>query len=138
MSSVEEKIILELSKHNKPVSYSTFRESFKESDFLERFCFLVTTGDIMVLGWKNEKSKYPEEAVKINMLYEQYTGESGGIHLNKGNIRRYVGDFLKGPIAESQSKAFEKTDRTKEPMILYRLNWPRMMEWLDSKKESGT
>jgi len=125
MAVIEEKIISELSKHQEPVKYSDLRKKFKEPNFLERFCFLITTGDIMVLGWAYEKSKHPEEAMRINKIHDQYTGESGGIRSDREHIRQYVEEIFKGP----KSQPFEEMGDN-EPVILYRPNLPGMMKRL--------
>ena len=133
MSTTDEKIISELSKQSNVVKYSTFREKFTDQNFFDRLTFLITTGDVLVAGWNEEKSKYPEEAVKINRVFQQYHGEKGGVPVDNGEeLTQYVKDLLSG--RESQSSALKKMNMENDPFLISRTNWQKYLKETEKSK----
>jgi hypothetical protein len=69
----EERIANVMSNYCEPIKYSIIRDKFKrKKDFLDRFCFLISTGDIRVLEDSPNKSRYPDEVPRIKAMQEQY------------------------------------------------------------------
>ena len=132
--SAEERIVTELSKHTKGIDYSVFREGFKDPNFVERFTFLITTGEVLVAGWNGEKSKYPEEAAKINKVYKQFSGDMGSVSMDIDNLTQYVKDLFSGK--EYQSSAIKKMDLESEPFLITRENWLKFAKKTEEKDKS--
>jgi hypothetical protein len=121
MPSLDEQILQELSKHTRVVEYSDLREKFKDQNFVERLGFLITTGNIVVVGYKPEKSRHPKEATKINRIYQQYSGDRGSIKVSDTKrMTQYVIDLFSGK--EDQSSAVEDIDMESEPLLLTKEN----------------
>ncbi|MEM5790575.1 MAG: hypothetical protein QXP77_00790 [Candidatus Aenigmatarchaeota archaeon] len=115
MSTLDEKIILELSNYVKPVKYSEIRDKFKdEPNFLERLCFLISIGDVCIFGYGNEESKYPEEVDRIITVQRQYNPNAGkGVRIDK--VKEYVYTLLTGREPEDSS-----ITKGQEPFLFYK------------------
>jgi len=71
MKELDERIIKELKLYEEPVRYSDFREKFADPNFLDRLCFLISTGDVVIAAYCCEGSRYPEEVKKIYKVMAQ-------------------------------------------------------------------
>jgi len=63
----EEEIKQKLLEYAKPVRYSEFRKEFdlNDSNFVDRLCFLMSTGDVIVAGYGKEGTEFPKEVETI-------------------------------------------------------------------------
>jgi len=66
----EEEIRQKLLKYAKPVGYSVFRKKFdlNDSEFIDKFVFLMTQGEILFSGYNKENTEFPKEAETITKV----------------------------------------------------------------------
>lgn len=134
MAETQKKILEELSRHVSPVRYSTLRRKFKDdSNFFEQLQFLISTEDVMIAGWNEERSKYPKEASEINRTHQQvYPAEKEVFSTKDGkNIKEYAMSLLMLRKGEYVS---EKIDNTLEPCLILRANIPKYFKKLGKVK----
>lgn len=114
-SDLDERIIMELSKHIEPIAYSELRDKFDYPDFVERLSYLIMTDKVTIFSWGEEgESKYPDEVRKINEIYQKYESDYGGIAVE--DVRQFAFDLLMNRASSVPSSSVDK----KEPYLFYR------------------
>ncbi|MEM7825516.1 MAG: hypothetical protein QW412_01490 [Candidatus Aenigmatarchaeota archaeon] len=129
--SLDKKIISEISNYM-GVEYSEIRKKFEhEPSFLERLCFLITTGEVFISGYVNKKTLYPEEIALLYKTQSQYYSEPLRI-VRVEEVRNVVYEFLTtGKLDLSRFKSPDEKEY--EPVLTYRPNWLNLIKRLGRK-----
>jgi len=130
-NNLDERIIMELSKHIEPVAYSEFRDKFDDPEFVERLGFLIMTEKVTICSWREEESRYPDEVREINDVYQKYESEYGSVAIE--DVKQYVLDLLDDRVSSVPSRNIDKD----EPYLFYKPNFPKLMDLLRSRYESS-
>ncbi len=131
--TTREKIIEELKKYNAPVRYSEFREKFSNSDFLDSLIFLISTGDISIIGYHEKETKYPEEVKKIKRIVKQCDAIVYSVDkIDVDTILSVLDISLKKP----KSEVILDVEGKEDPVLIYT---PLLADWVKSciRKDSS-
>lgn len=128
-SDLDKRIIMELSKHIEPIAYSELRDKFDYPGFVERLSYLIMTDKVTIPLWGKEgESRYPDDVRKINEIYQKYESDYGGIAVE--DVRQFAFDFSMNRASSVPSSSVDK----KEPYLLYRPNFPKLVNYLKKKE----